>query len=66
MGKIYSWNENPFQDFLLMLMISGADISNKNLEVDIYVKFLTILEYFLKNKKYIEFLDFEIKPIVYV
>ena len=61
MGKIYSWDENPFQDFLLILMINGADISNKNLEVDIYVRFLTILEYFLKNEKYNEFLDFEIK-----
>jgi len=61
MGKIYSWDENPFQDFLLILMINGADISNKNLEVDIYVRFLTILEYFSENKRYDEYLDFEIK-----
>ena len=62
MGRIYSWNINPFQDFLIVLMMSGADISNKNLEVDIYVRFLTILEYFLKNKKYNDHNIFERRP----
>ena len=61
MGSSYNWGINPFQDYLFRSILFDIDISNKKIEVDIYVEFITILEYFLSNNKYINYLDFEIK-----
>jgi len=61
MGRTYEWNENPFRDFLFKSIMFGADISDKDFEADIYVAFVTILEYLLKEKRVAENLDFEIR-----
>jgi hypothetical protein len=61
MGKIYEFNINPFQDFLFRSLIYDTDISDKEYEADIYVGFVTILEYFILNKDDIQYLDYEIK-----
>lgn len=61
MGSTYSWNINPFQDFLFRSLLYGTDIADKEFEADIYVGVSTILEYFVGDKKDFELLDFEIK-----
>ena len=61
MGKIYKWNTNPFQDYLFRSILIGVDIGDKEFEADIYVAFVTILEYFLGNNKDSDHLDFEIR-----
>jgi hypothetical protein len=61
MGRTYRWDENPFQDFLFKSLMFGADISDKDFEADIYVGFVTILEYFVPHKIDTQYLDFEIK-----
>lgn len=61
MGRIYEWGMNPFQDFLLKSIMYGADIADNEFEADIYVSFVTMLEYILPEKKNAELLDFEIK-----
>ena len=61
MGRTYKWNVNPFQDFLFKSIMLGADISDKEFEADIYVSFVTMLEYIIPEKKDAELLDFEIK-----
>lgn len=61
MGSIYSWNTNPFQDFLFRSLLYGTDIADKKFEADIYVGIGTILEYFVGDEKDFEILDFEIK-----
>ena len=61
MGRTYKWDENPFQDFLFKSLMFGADISDKDFEADIYVAFVTMLEYILKEKGVAENLDFEIR-----
>jgi len=60
MGRIYKWNKNPFQDFLIMGMWYGNNIADKEFEADIYVGFSTILEYLIPEKDS-QYLDFEIK-----
>lgn len=64
MGSKYVWGTNPFQDFLfgwLMDTDEDIDISDGDVEVDIYVAFTTILKYFKNNEKYEKYLDYEIK-----
>lgn len=61
MGSNYNWNINPFQNYLFRSILSNIDISNKEIEVDIYVEFATILKYFLPDDRFINYLDFEIK-----
>jgi len=61
MGKTYEWNLNPFRDFLFMSMMYGTDLADKEFEVDIFVGFSTILDYFVLEKDSREFLDFQIK-----
>ena len=61
MGRIYKWSTNPFQDFLFRSILFDTDIADKEYEADIYVGFATILEYLIKEKRDIEYLDFEIK-----
>lgn len=60
MGRTYKWDTNPFQDFLFASMLYGTDIAKKELEVDVYVGFVTILEYFVPNKVDSQYLDYEI------
>jgi hypothetical protein len=64
MANQYKWNINPFQDFLLASLMYDADISDTDLEVDIYIAFNSILGYLLNDSKEIELLDFEIKKII--
>lgn len=61
MGSSYDWGINPFQDFLFNSVIHNTDISDKELETDIYVGFATILEYFVDDERDIHYLDFEIR-----
>lgn len=61
MGRTYQVNLNPFQDFLFVSMMNGVDLSDKEYEADIYVGFITILEYIVPDKNDTQFLDFEIK-----
>ena len=60
MGSNYDWNINPFQDFLFASILHDADIADKKNEADIYVGFVTILEYFVPNKSDSQYLDFVI------
>ena len=59
MGKRYSWNINPFRDFLLRTLLYGGDIADKDLIVDIYVGFTMILDGFMDDND-IKHLDFDI------
>jgi len=59
MGSSYKWSMNPFRDFLFSSILMGTDITNKEHEADIYVGFVTILEYFVPNND-AQYLDFEI------
>lgn len=61
MGSKYEWGINPFQDFLFDSVENGVDISDVNMEVDLYVGFSTILKYYKNNETYEKFLDYEIK-----
>jgi hypothetical protein len=62
MANEYEWENNPFQDFLLSSLIYGADITDKELEVEIYVAFTSLLEYVVPySDNELELLDFEIK-----
>lgn len=61
MGKEYNWNENPFQDFLFGSILNGVNISDKEVETEIFISFLTILEYYIPEKSENQHLDFEIK-----
>jgi len=60
MAKMYEWDNNPFQDFLLRSILYGIDISDKEYEVNIYVGMTTFLEYFIDNEKELSYLDFKI------
>lgn len=60
MARTYQININPFQDFLFMSMIHGVDLADKEYEADIYVGFITILEYIVPDKNDTQYLDFEI------
>lgn len=61
MGRTYQINVNPFQDFLFISMMQGVDLADKEYEADIYVAFVTILEYIVPEKNDTQYLDFEIK-----
>lgn len=62
MANEYEWEINPFQDFLLASLMYGADITDKELEVEIYVAFSSLLEYVAPySESELELLDFEIK-----
>ena len=61
MGRTYKWKINPFQDYLFYSLLHGGDISDKKYEADIYVAFVTMLDYMVQNKIDSEHLDFEIK-----
>ena len=61
MGLLYEWGMNPFQDFLFKSIIFGADIGDEENNEDIYIGFVTILEYFLDDMTNTQYLDFEIK-----
>lgn len=55
----YVWGINPFQDFLFNMLLGDVDIVEE--EVDVFIGFTTILEYFKLDKKYERYLDYEIK-----
>lgn len=61
MGSEYKWEINPFQDFLFGSIMNGVDISDKEVESEIYSAFSTILEYYVPDKFENQYLDFEIK-----
>lgn len=62
MANEYEWEINPFQDFLLASLMYGADITDKELETEIYVAFSSLLEYVAPySNSEIELLDYEIK-----
>jgi len=61
MASSYIWDINPFQDFLLASIMYKSDISDKELEADIFVSFSSMLEYIIPDTNEIELLDFEIK-----
>ena len=61
MASDYGWGINPFQDFLFETLQSDIDISDEEMEADIYIGFTTILQYFKNNEKYENYLDYEIK-----
>ena len=61
MGSRYKFGINPFQDFLFTSILYGANIADKEFEADIYVGFVTILEYFVSDKNDVQFLDFEVE-----
>ena len=61
MASNYEWGINSFQDFLFDSIQNDIDISDDELETDIYIGLTTILEYFKNNKKYEKYLDYEIK-----
>ena len=61
MGNDYNWDTNPFQDYLLVSITHGVDITDKEVEADIFVAFSSMLTYFLGESSDIELLDFEIK-----
>jgi hypothetical protein len=44
-----------------MSMMHGVDLADKEYEADIYVGFMTILDYMVPDKKDTQYLDFEIK-----
>lgn len=62
MGNKYEWNINPFQDFLLASLLYNTDITDKELEIEIYVAFSSLLNYIASySEKELELLDFDIK-----
>lgn len=61
MGRKYEWGINPFQDFLFSALLYDVDLSEKEFEVDLYVAFVTILDYIIGNKTDSQHLDFEIR-----
>ena len=60
MGNLYKWNYNPFHDFLLKSIMFGANISDKQMQGDIYAAFVFILQNILDNPKDVVHLDFKI------
>lgn len=60
MGSKYEWNINPFRDFLFSSIMHGVDITDKEFEVEIYVAFSAMLEYFVDELNN-EYLDYNIK-----
>jgi len=60
MGSGYKTGYNPFQDFLLQLILYGADISNKKMKRDIHSAFSLILQNVLNNPNDVVYLDFDI------
>lgn len=61
MGSKYKWDINPFQDFLILSSLYGADISDEKLINEIGDTFLLILENTLDNENDAVYLDFEIR-----
>lgn len=61
MGKSYSWDVNPFQDFLFGSIMNGVDVADTEIETEIYVAFYTILEYYVPERAENQHLNFEIK-----
>ena len=61
MGKSYSWDVNPFQDFLFGSIMNGVDITDKEIETEIYMAFFSILEYYVPDENQKIYLDFEIR-----
>jgi hypothetical protein len=60
MGRTYSWNKNPFRDYLLSMVLMGIDISDKQFKEEISTYFIYILENILINENDALYLDFEI------
>jgi len=61
MANEYEWEVNPFQDFLLTSLMYGADVTDKELEAEIFVAFSSILGYIAPySENEIELLDFKI------
>lgn len=60
MGNRYVVGYNPFQDFLMHLMIYGVDLSNKKIKNDIHTAFSSILQNILDNPNDVVYLDFDI------
>ena len=60
MAYSYDWGLNPFQDFIFDF-ITDTDIMDNELEVEIYIGFTTILQYFKYDEKYEKYLDYVIK-----
>jgi len=61
MGRTYEWRNNPFQDYLFYSLLNDYEITDKEYEADIYVAFVTIIDYMTQNKSDSEHLDFEIR-----
>lgn len=61
MASNYEWGINPFRDFLMSSLEYDVDISDKEIETDVYIGFTTILKYFNYDEKYEKFLDYEIR-----
>jgi len=60
MGASYEWNENPFQDLLMNLILNDQDISDRKLKKEINGIFIEFLENILNDPKDALYLDFEI------
>jgi len=61
MAREYFWGENPFRDYLVQLTSTGVDISQKDVEKDIFVIFSNILEVLIDKPSDITYLNFDIK-----
>ena len=61
MASDYIWNINPFQDYILASITQGIDVTDKEIESDIFVVFSSMLAYMVGESSGIELLDFEIK-----
>jgi len=60
MGSKYVFGYNPLKDYLLQLIITDSDVTNKRMRGDIYAAFIFILQNVLNNENDVIHLDFDI------
>lgn len=61
MANLYNFGYNPFEDYLIRLLMYNTNISDKKLKSEINNIFIHILENILDNENDLVFLDFEIQ-----
>jgi hypothetical protein len=60
MGSLYSFGYNPFEDYLIQLLIHDVDVSDEKMKPEIHNAFVYILQNIMNNERELIFLDFEI------
>ena len=61
MGKKYSWEVNPIRDYFIRLVDGGVDLSDKEIQKNIFNTLTNMLEYILNMPEDATYLDFNIK-----